>query len=316
MSEIVLKVRNLIKEFGHVQAVSGLTFDALHGEILGLLGPNGAGKTTTLRMLSGFIPPTQGDISVCGFSMRDEPLKARREIGYLPESVPLYRDMRVNEFLGFVGGLRGLKRQELKNQMDQLLNDLGLVSVSRQLIWRLSKGFRQRVGLAQAMIGKPRLVLLDEPTSGLDPEQTVEIRNLIAKIKTTSCVIMSTHLLSEVEKVADRVLIMNEGTIVASGSPSDLNQRLTVGRQFRLGVRGDESKILETLESMVEVVSVQKEAELNGSFYYRVQTNRGEEIQPKLAQKIVREGIKLIELTEDDVDLEKIFLKLVRVGKG
>lgn len=316
MNEVILKVRNLIKEFGHFKAVSGLTFDALNGEILGLLGPNGAGKTTTLRMLSGFIPSTEGDIFVSGFSMRDRSLEARRQIGYLPESVPLYRDMKVKEFLKFVGEIRGLKRLELKAEMDRLLTDLGLGEVSGKLISRLSKGFRQRVGLAQAMMGKPRLVLLDEPTSGLDPEQTVEIRNLVAKIKITSCVIMSTHLLSEVEKVADRVLIMSEGRIVASGSPTDLNQRLTMGRQFRLGVRGTESKILETLESISGVISVQKESELNDSFYYRVQTNRREEIQPKLAQTIVREGIKLLELTEDDVDLERIFLKLVRDEKS
>ncbi len=312
MSIPVLKVRNLVKEFGHFKAVSGLTFDVEDHQILGLLGPNGAGKTTTLRMLSGFIPATQGDIFIAGHSMRDDSLKARRQIGYLPESVPLYREMRVTEFLNFIAGLRGLSRCELKEDRERLLEHLGLVRVAKQLIGKLSKGYRQRVGLAQALIGSPKLVLLDEPTSGLDPEQTVEIRNLISKIKETSCVIMSTHILSEVEKVADRVLIMSEGAIVASGSPVDLNKRLTMGRNFRLGIRGDEKQILEILNSVPEVVSVQRQNEHNGIFYYHVQTQQSEEIQPKLAQVLVRSGLKLVELTEDEVNLEEIFLKLVR----
>ena len=307
-----LKVRNLIKEFGDFKAVTGLTFDAQEKEIVGLLGPNGAGKTTTLRMLSGFIPPTQGDVWVAGHSMREKSLEARRQIGYLPENVPLYREMRVIEFLKFVGGLRGLNKKELKNDINRLLEYLSLGSVQKKLVGTLSKGFRQRVGLAQALIGSPKLILLDEPTSGLDPEQTVEIRSLIAHIRETSCVIMSTHLLSEVELVADRVLIMNHGGIVASGSPQDLNHRLAMGRSFKLGVRGNETKILELLGGIPEVVSIQKDEELAGSFYFRVQTKPDGDVQPKMIQKLVRGGIQVLELTEDEARLEEIFLKLVK----
>ncbi|MBI4972163.1 MAG: ABC transporter ATP-binding protein [Candidatus Omnitrophica bacterium] len=308
----VLKVRNIVKEFGAFKAVSGLTFDAGQNEIVGLLGPNGAGKTTTLRMLSGFISATQGDIWVMGHSMRERSLEARRQIGYLPENVPLYREMRVREFLNFVGGIRGLGRKELAADVNRLLDYLSLGLVQKKLIGTLSKGFRQRVGLAQAMIGSPKLILLDEPTSGLDPEQTVEIRSLIAHIKENSCVIMSTHLLSEVERIADRVLIMNDGAIVASGSPEDLNHRLAVGRSFRVGVRGNETKIIEVLESIPGVISVQKDIETNDSFYFRVQTKGDGEVQPKMAVKLIGDGIELLELTEEDVRLEEIFLKLVK----
>jgi len=308
----VLKVRNLIKQFGDFKAVSGLTFDAQEKEIVGLLGPNGAGKTTTLRMLSGFIPPTQGDVWVAGHSIREKSLEARRQIGYLPENVPLYREMRVIEFLKFVGGLRGLNKKELESDIRRLLEYLSLGSVQKKIIGTLSKGFRQRVGLAQALIGSPKLILLDEPTSGLDPEQTVEIRRLIAHIKETSCVIMSTHLLSEVEIVADRVLIMNHGGVVASGSPQDLTHRLAMGRSFKLGVRGNEVKILELLGSVSEIVSVQKVEELAGSFYFCVQTKPDGDVQPKMIQKLVRGGIQVLELAEDEARLEEIFLKLVR----
>ncbi|MBI4398985.1 MAG: ABC transporter ATP-binding protein [Candidatus Omnitrophica bacterium] len=311
MNAPLLKVRNLVKEFGNFRAVSGLTFDVDLHQVLGLLGPNGAGKTTTLRMLSGFLTPTQGDIFIAGCSMREHPLTTRSQIGYLPESVPLYKEMKVSEYLSFIGGLRGLSRGGIKKERERLLEDLELQNVSSRLIGKLSKGYKQRVGLAQAWMGNPRLILLDEPTSGLDPEQTVEIRMLIAKIKETSCVILSTHILSEVEKMADRVLILNEGAIAASGSPAELSRRLAAGKTFRLAVRGAEEKIFEVFDSMPEILSARKRFEKEGILYFSIQTGPEKEIQPQIVQRLVHNGLELIELAEEEAKLEKIFLQLI-----
>ncbi len=317
MSEInqplsILEVNHIKKTFGTFDAVTDLTFKLHPQETLGLLGPNGAGKTTTLRMLAGFLPPTQGEIFVNGFSLVGHPILSRKQIGYLPENVPLYLDMTVKEFLIFIANMKRLHKQKRKEELDRVLNFLSLESVESHLIGKLSKGFKQRVGLAQAILGKPKLILLDEPTSGLDPEQTVEMRQLIKKLNKDSSVILSTHLLSEVEKVADRVLIMNQGTILASGKPSELTDRLKVKRYYRLGVKGNDEKVMVLLKSITGVESVLKLKSLEEYNFYRIVSNPKAEILSQVLEKLVHDHIEIREMVEEESKLEDVFLALVR----
>ena len=216
----MIQVENLTKRFGKRKAVDGLSFEVREGEILGLLGPNGAGKTTTMRVLTGYLSPTEGTVRINGIDVTKESGKARSLLGYLPEDVPLYRDMTTEDFLVFVSKLKGIPKTSRPKALDEVTELCKIHEVRRRLIGKLSKGFRQRVGLAQALLGSPKVIILDEPTNGLDPKQINEIRELIKSLKGKQTVLLSTHILPEVSAVSDRVLIINEGKLVAQGTPS------------------------------------------------------------------------------------------------
>ena len=224
----MIEVQNLVKRYGDYEAVKGVSFEVKKGEVLGFLGPNGAGKTTTMRILTGFLPPTSGKIKIAGFDIQEEPMQVKRRMGYLPEAPPLYTDMTVRSFLKFVGKIKGVAKADLDNRIDWSLQKCGLLDVQKRVIANLSKGFKQRVGLAQAILHQPEVLVLDEPTVGLDPKQIREIRELIKELAGEHTVILSTHILPEVAMTCKNVLIINQGKIVAQGALAEI----TAGRSL------------------------------------------------------------------------------------
>jgi ABC-2 type transport system ATP-binding protein len=228
----MIEVRNLTKRYGDVVAIRDISFTAVNGQILGFLGPNGAGKTTTMRVITGFMPATSGSVKVAGFDIFDDSYEVRKRIGYLPENPPLYGDMTVTSYLRFVGRIRGIPKAELPDSVDRVLRTCGLAEVTGRVIGHLSKGFRQRVGLAQALIHNPSVLVLDEPTIGLDPRQIIEIRTLIKDLSGERTVILSTHILPEVSQLCDKVVIINEGRIVVDDTLANLTQQMSLEQVF------------------------------------------------------------------------------------
>lgn len=251
----MIRVDNLTRRFGRITAIDNLCFEVARGEIVGFLGPNGAGKTTTLRILACFMPATGGTASISGFDVFRDSLEVRRRIGYLPENAPLYDDMRVSEYLGYRGHLRDLSGRVLRRRIDEVVDACGLAEVKRQLISRLSKGYRQRVGLADALLHEPEVLILDEPTLGLDPNQIRRIRSLIRKLARRHTVLLSSHILPEIESVCERVLIINRGRIVASDSPGNLVGRLKGNVRVTAEVRGPAEEVRHALEGIPGILN-------------------------------------------------------------
>jgi ABC-2 type transport system ATP-binding protein len=303
----MIEVQNLTKFYGAHPAVSNLNFDARQGEILGFLGPNGAGKTTTMRILSGYMPPSSGTAKVAGFDVVDESLDARRHIGYLPETVPLYSDMSVRDYLTFMGSLR--KVEDLDLRVDDVLEEIHLEEREDSLIGSLSKGMRQRVGLGQALVHQPDVLILDEPTIGLDPGQIIEVRKLIQQLGEERTVLLSTHILSEAQQVCDRVLIINNGMIVAEDSPGNLQAQMAGAEKLLVTTPAGLEELKPLLESMPGVTGVAAAAEDNR---FEVTTSPGRDLRPDIARKIVEAGMDLFELGTAGVSLEEIFLQLTR----
>jgi ABC-2 type transport system ATP-binding protein len=302
----MIRVEALTKEYGPRKAIDNLTFNAARGEVLGFLGPNGAGKTTTMRILSGYMPPTSGVAEVAGFDVVEQSLEVRRRVGYLPETVPLYTDMTVYEYLKYMGDLRQLSK--IDDRIDAVLEEVNMVDRADGYIAKLSKGMRQRIGLAQALLHQPEVLILDEPTIGLDPAQIIEVRNLIRSIGKERTVLLSTHILSEVQQLCDRVMIINHGKIVAEDTPAQLQARLTGAQKVILQVAGDADG-LETLVGQVPgVLRVQCEAD--GSLAFEVQP--GQDVRPDVARAVVNGGYSLLELRPVSLSLEAIFMELTR----
>jgi len=308
----MIQVENLTKRFGKRKAVDGLSFEVREGEILGLLGPNGAGKTTTMRVLTGYLSPTEGTVRINGIDVTKESGKARSLLGYLPEDVPLYRDMTADEFLLFVAKLKGIPKPLRAKAMDEVTELCKIHEVCKRLIGKLSKGFRQRVGLAQALLGSPKVIILDEPTNGLDPKQINEIRELIKSLKGKQTVLLSTHILPEVSAVSDRVLIINEGKLVAQGTPEELGDRLRTGQEILITVKGDVKIVKPAIHRIPGVVSVEK-VETRGPEVevYKVFCDKGQDMRGFVARMLVDSGFELLELKSAAMSLEDIFLKLV-----
>ena len=302
----MIRVEGLTKDFGARRAIENLTFDAEKGEILGFLGPNGAGKTTTMRILCGYMPPTSGVASVAGFDVVNESIEVRRRVGYLPETVPLYPDMSVFEYLKFMADLRHLRDGE--DRVDEVLELVHMEDRADGYIGNLSKGLRQRVGLAQALLHKPEVLILDEPTIGLDPAQVVEVRNTIKEIGRERTVLLSTHILSEAQQVCNRVIIINKGHIVAEDTPVHLQTRVTGAQRVALRVQGDEDGLLEVVEGVPGVIRVIKSLEGGVEF----ETQAGQDVRPEVARAVVSKGYDLLELKPLGVSLEEIFLQLTR----
>ncbi|MBN2189010.1 MAG: ATP-binding cassette domain-containing protein [Chitinispirillaceae bacterium] len=308
----MLEVKNLSKNFGDVQAVRNLNFQMKKGEILGFLGPNGAGKTTTMRIITCYIPATSGSVSVDGHDTVNESMRVREKIGYLAESNPLYGDMTVDEYLKFVGEIRGLKGAGLDRRIDELSSVCGLTNMGTRQIGKLSKGFRQRVGLAQAMLHNPDLLILDEPTSGLDPNQIIEIRQLIRKIGEEKTIIYCSHILSEVSATCSRIIIINEGQIVASGTADELTARSTRGNRYLLRLKAP-SSAQSALAAVPGVSNVTLQQASGGDWIAaEVLSGAREDIGEALFRCAVQNGWGMAELRHETASLEEVFTQLTR----
>jgi ABC-2 type transport system ATP-binding protein len=314
---MAITVRNLTKFYGHEKAINDISFDVKTGEILGFLGPNGAGKTTTMKIITCYMPPTSGTVDVDGYSIADRSLEVRRKIGYLPEMNPLYLDMNVMEYLEYAARLHGLDTARMRQQLGQMIEVCGLKEVRHKDIGEMSKGYRQRVGLAQAMIHDPDVLILDEPTSGLDPNQIVEIRNLIKQLGRAKTVVLSTHILSEVQATCDRVIIVNEGSIVADGTPSELQQKFhsseSVSLELKAAVPNAMTDIFPKIKALPGVESVEYGAGEGDVHKFSVFSAQGVDIREALFQQAVAEKWVLLEMSRKATSLEEVFHKLTQV---
>jgi len=313
----MIQVRHLSKRFGATVAVRDVSFDVPRGEVLGFLGPNGAGKTTTMRVLTGYIPPTEGSASVAGHDLLEDSLEVRRRVGYLPESAPLYGDMETVDFLRFVADLRGVPPAEMERRIDRMVKVCGLEKVVGRVIHHLSKGYRQRVGLAQAMIHDPDILILDEPTSGLDPNQIIEIRELIRELGREKTVILSTHILPEVSATCDRVLIINEGSLVASGTPEELGTKMQGGGLMHVTVRAPREDAESRFAGAEFVAQSRYDGPAgDGLHRFALRGREAEGLGEKVFALAAESGWRLAELRPEAVTLEEVFLRLTRGDKS
>jgi ABC-2 type transport system ATP-binding protein len=302
----MIRVEALTKDYGPRRAIDHLTFDAQKGEILGFLGPNGAGKTTTMRILCGYMPPSEGKAQVAGFDVIEQSLDVRRKVGYMPETVPLYPDMTVFDYLKFMADLRHV--QDPEDRVDDILERLDLEDRADGYIANLSKGMRQRVGLAQALVHNPDVLILDEPTIGLDPAQIIEVRKLIQDLGRDHTILLSTHILSEAQQVCNRVLIINKGRIVAEDSPEMLRARLAGSQRVSVEIGGDSDgmeKLIQKIKGVTRVTLIE-----DGHFEF--ETEPGRDPRPEVARAIVEAGYPLMEFRAIGLSLEDIFLQLTR----
>jgi ABC-2 type transport system ATP-binding protein len=314
---MAITVRNLTKYYGQEPAIENISFDVKTGEILGFLGPNGAGKTTTMKIITCYMPPTSGTVEVDGYSIAEHSLEVRRKIGYLPELNPLYLDMNVVEYLEYAAQLHGLDKSRTRHQLAQMVELCGLKEVRHKAIGELSKGYRQRVGLAQAMIHEPDVLILDEPTSGLDPNQIVEIRNLIKQLGRAKTVILSTHILSEVQATCDRVIIVNEGSIVADGTPTELQEKFhgaeSVSVELKASVSDPMVEVFPKIRSLVGVERVEYHGGLDNVHRFTVYVAKGGDVREELFRQAVAEKWVLLEMSRKGTSLEEVFHKLTQV---
>ena len=302
----MIQVNGLTKDYGARRAIDNLTFDAEQGEIVGFLGPNGAGKTTTMRILTGYMPPTDGTATVAGYDIVEESLEVRKRVGYLPETVPLYNDMTALEYLKFMADLRKIPDSE--ERAYETLERVNLEDRANSYIGNFSKGMRQRIGLAQALIHRPEVLILDEPTIGLDPAQVVEIRNVIREIGKDRTVLLSTHILSEAQNICDRVLIINKGKIVAEDTPENLQSRLAGAQRVVLRVRGESDELAAKVGKVKGTRDV--EAKEDGSVEFEF--SAGQDVRPQVAKAVIQAGFDLLEMRPVGLSLEEIFLELTR----
>jgi len=304
----VIEVERLTKLYGPVPALREVSFRVEQGELVGFLGPNGAGKTTMLRILTCFIPPTSGLARVAGLDCREHPLEVRAKIGYLPETISLYADMTVRRFLAFAASAKGVPRSGHRHEVERVIERCSIEEVEGRIIGHLSKGYRQRLGIAQALINNPPILILDEPTIGLDPAQIVEIRTLIKELAGERTIILSSHILPEVSQICQRILVINRGQIVATDTPANLTSQLRRTLQIGLQIEGPDGEIREELAAVKGVLRVQPG---DGPISYLVETDRHKDLRPELARRVVARGWQLRELRTQEVSLEEIFMELV-----
>jgi len=307
----LITVEHLTKQYGRFTAVDDISFEVQKGEILGFLGPNGAGKTTTMRILTGYMPPSTGRATVAGYDIFKQSLQARSHIGYLPETVPLYLEMTPRSYLDFIGKIRGLDSRTRRARISDVAEKCKIEDVLDRLIGKLSKGYRQRVGLSQALLGDPDVLILDEPTVGLDPRQIVDTRQVIKNLAGDHTVILSTHILPEVSMTCERVVIINRGRVVAMDTPENLQRRMRGADELELEVRGPSEAVKATLQSMPQVLSVKERSMHDGICVYAVDCDSGTDIRESIASTIVQRGWGLRELRAASASLEEIFVQLV-----
>ena len=306
----MIEVKDLTKYYGNCPAIEDVTFKVEKGEILGFLGPNAAGKTTTMRIITGYLPPTSGTAAVAGYDVVEKSREMRKRLGYLPETVPLYTDMTVEAYLRFMGTLRGMNPKRIRVRIGDVIGICRLQDYRKTIIGKLSKGFRQRVGIAQAILHEPEVLVLDEPTIGIDPIQVVETRNLIKDLGKEHTIILSTHILPEVSMLCGRVLIIHEGQIMAEDSPRNLAERLQGVEKVRAEIRGPVPEVTKALSGVRGVVNV-SQSEEDGHITYLIEARRGLDIRSTISKVVISSGWGLLTMELVGMSLEEIFLKLI-----
>lgn len=312
----MIEVESLTKKYGRATAVDGVSFRVEKGEILGFLGPNGAGKTTTMRILTCYLPPTGGTARVGGYDVYEHPMEVRRRVGYLPETPPLYPDMSVRDYLDFCAKIKGVLPGERKGKVGDAIEKCRVGDVRTTLIGKLSKGYRQRVGLAQAILHNPDVLILDEPTAGLDPKQILETRDLIRSLGGEHTVILSTHILPEVSMTCGRVVIIDKGRVVAEDSPENLTRRLAGAGTLRLEVRGEEIPVLDTVRAVPGVLAARLQGGQHEVLVVDVEAEAGRDVRSDLASAVVTNGHGLLGLQQVGMSLEEVFLELTTSDHG
>ena len=306
----MIEVRNLTKRYGAHTAIKGITFSIDQGEIIGFLGPNGAGKTTTMNIITGYIAPTEGEVKLDGIDITEEPERAKRNIGYLPDTPPVYGDMRVSEYLGFVADIKKVKKGR-REMIEEIMEEVNIAGMGKRLIKNLSRGYRQRVGLAQAMVGWPKLIIMDEPTIGLDPKQIIEMREVVKRLGKKHTVILSSHIMQEVSAVCDRVLIINQGSIVASGTPLGLSGKLKAAGGLQVVVRGRKNRVLEALEKFPQIAKAEaNDGRESGTTELLVFAEDGVDIREVVFRCMSENNLPIFLMKPNELSLEEIFLSI------
>ncbi|MNK06193.1 putative ABC transporter ATP-binding protein YxlF [compost metagenome] len=303
----MIEVKGLTKDYGPRRAIDHLNFSVSKGDVVGFLGPNGAGKSTTMKIITGFMAPSSGSASVAGFDVFENPLEVKKRIGYLPETPPVYADMFVRDYLRYVAALKQVPKEKTEAMVDMAIAKTNLGDVQKRLIHHLSKGFKQRVGIAQAIVSDPEVLILDEPTVGLDPKQVAEIRDLIKALRGHHTIILSTHILPEVQATCEKIIIINKGRIVAQDSIANLASMEKGQSRLHVRLRKDVSDMKSVLKDIREVVSVSMEA---SGHEWRIDVQGGDEIVDAVSARLVNQGLGLLELSPTKMDLEDVFLKL------
>ena len=311
----MIEVKNITKKYGNVTAVDNINFKIEEGEIIGLLGPNGAGKSTTMNMITGYIEPTEGEILVNGYDISKKPKKAKAQIGYMPEGVPLYSDLTVKEFVTYMAELKKVNRKERKEKVEKIIEQTGLKDVENKLTRNLSRGYKQRVSMAGALVGEPKILILDEPTVGLDPKQITEIRELIKELGKTHTVILSSHILSEVSQICNKVIIINKGKIVAIDTPENLEKKVTENNSIYVTVEDIDNKMEKITEKIAEIKEIKliKENE-DGTKQYVLESDKDVDLRKIIFNEFAKENITIFEMKKADTTLEDAFMKLIEGG--
>jgi len=312
----VIEVKNVTKRYGKSVAVENISFKIEDGEIVGLLGPNGAGKSTTMNIITGFIEQNEGEVIVDGYNMLKKPKKAKKEIGYMPEGVPLYTDLTVKEFVTYMSELKQVDRKVRKEKVEKIIQETGLKNVENKLIKNLSRGYKQRVSMAGALVGEPKILILDEPTVGLDPKQITEIRNLIKKLGETHTVILSSHILSEVSQICNNVIIINKGKIVAIDTPENLENKVTNNNAIYITIEDPENKIdkVKTQIKGIKKIELVEEKE-DGTKQYMIEAEGDVDLRKPIFSEFAKEDITIFEMKKADTTLEEAFMKLIEGGE-
>ena len=311
----MIEVKNVTKKYGKTIALDDISFTIKKGEIVGLLGPNGAGKSTTMNILTGFIEQTDGDVIIDGYDMLKRPKKARKEIGYMPEGVPLYTELTVKEFVTYMAEIKKVNRNEKKEKIKNIIEQTGLKDVENKLIRNLSRGYKQRVSMAGALVGEPKILILDEPTVGLDPKQITEIRNLIKELGKTHTIILSSHILSEVSQICNKVIIINKGKIVAVDTPENLENKVNNNNSVYITIEDtgyDLSKIKENIKDIRKIELVKKNDD--GTAQYIIEANGDIDLRKSIFSEFAKANITIYEMKKSDSSLEEAFMKLVEGG--
>ncbi len=308
----MIEVKNLVKRYGNYLAVDNINFTVEKGEIVGFLGPNGAGKSTTMNVMTGYLSATEGSVTIDGYDIFEEPEEAKKLIGYLPEQPPVYMDMTVVEYLQFVAELKSVDKKLRREQIKQIILDTKLEEVKDRLIRHLSKGYRQRVGIAGALVGYPDLIILDEPTVGLDPKQIIEIRDLIHKLSEKHTVILSSHILSEISAVCERIIIINKGRLIADATPEQLSEEANKNPSLRLSVKGSMDKVKEVLGRMTTTTTVNEIEETDGICSMVLYPEEERDVREEVFNLLAEEKLPIYEMKLQTLSLEDIFLKLTQ----
>ena len=312
----MIEVKNITKKYGNFTAVDNINFKIEEGEIIGLLGPNGAGKSTTMNMITGYIEPTEGEIIVNGYDISKKPKKAKAQIGYMPEGVPLYSDLTVKEFVTYMAELKKVDRKTRKEKVEKIIEQTGLKDVEKKLTRNLSRGYKQRVSMAGALVGEPKILVLDEPTVGLDPKQITEIRALIKELGKTHTVILSSHILSEVSQICNKVIIINKGKIVAIDTPENLEKKVESNNTTYVTVEDTENKMETIKEKIPEIKDIKliKENE-DGTKQYVLESEKDVDLRKIVFNEFAKENITIFEMKKADTTLEDAFMKLIEGGE-